>query len=192
MASVPGFSRSVAANLPVSLELVCSFEQVIPLEYSVHSVLLADQCHSPLEFSFFVERTIIGKKVQLVATVIGCRLVRADTKPAVQEPVVCFLIERGEERADYCLKAVCLLAHSYGSIAVLRVKAAVKVRNNGAFIIRTFLKAFVIIGHPPGEASRNRVVSKHIGAEHLDHFPEDIACLLVSVRSWKNLSLRER
>ena len=106
--------------------------------------------------------------------------------------VIGFLVKRGENCADHSLKAVCFFTHSYCSVVMLRVKASVKVRDNGTFIIRPFLKTLVIIGYPPAEASCNSMMSEHIGAEHLDHLPEDVPRFPIPVWSWKDLPLRER
>ena len=83
----------MAADLPVPFQLVGAFEQVISLENSVHSVFLAYLRHGSLKPSFFRQRTVIGKKIQLEATVIRGHFVCADAEPPVQQMVVGFLIE---------------------------------------------------------------------------------------------------
>ncbi len=80
-------SGSVAADLPVSFQLVGAFEQVISLENSVHSVFLTHLRHGSLQPSFFRQCAVIGKKIQLETAVIKGHFVCADAEPPVQQMV---------------------------------------------------------------------------------------------------------
>lgn len=86
----------MAADLAIPFQLICSFEQIISFENSVHSVFLAYFGHSTLKFLFFLQRTVVGKHIELVHSVILSGVVCADTKPAEEQSVIRFLIEFGK------------------------------------------------------------------------------------------------
>ena len=88
---------AVPSDLAVSFKCRSAFQKVHSLEDGAGAVFLTYFNHGPLDPLFFLQRVVIYKEIQLIHTVILCRIVCADTQPPVKQPVVRLLVKRQQQ-----------------------------------------------------------------------------------------------
>ena len=180
---------SVASYLGISFDRSGAFQQVDALYDGVASVAGSDLQHGGVKTALFILTVMVCKQAQLIHAVIVHYLAGAYPQPAVQQPVVCLFIEGGRKEPGHLSGRAGGLQDPYRTVGVFGVEPSVVIEYDRAVIIRAMLKAFVIVAHPPGEDPGYELFAVHITAEDINHLAEDIAGLLIFVRTWQYLAV---
>ena len=181
----------MAADLEIPLQLICSFEHIVAFENRIQAKFLAHFQHGPLELPFFFQRVMICEEVQLKNSAVCGHFVCTHTETAEEQTVVSFQVKGREDRVSGSLKAVCLYPHLDCSVAVLRVEAAIEIKDFRSIVIRADLQRLIVIADPPGEGRGENVLHEHILAEDIDHLTQDVSGFSVFVRTGKHLANAE-
>ena len=151
----------MSAYLLVSLQCCRSFEHVHSLEDCICSISFPDLQHRSRELPVSFQSFIIHKHVHLIHSHVLCHIHSANAKTAVEQAMVRFFIKLPHHRSRNELQVVGERPQLHRSVAVFRMKTAVKVERDGSFIVRTGFQTLVVVGYPPGAAPGHQVLCKH-------------------------------
>lgn len=83
----------MTAYLLIPFQCCGAIQEIHSLEQCISSEFLSDFKHGALEPSVSFQRLIVNKHVELEYSVVFLHVIRAHSKPSIQKPMVCFIIE---------------------------------------------------------------------------------------------------